>query len=109
METDKSKILTRGRADQYPKPRVCVCRRKEGESPVIKGLSMTPSDIERLARQGIAVSTPAADSFRYDNSDGWSVDPVYLRDADRNSLWELSKISKDRILQARQRDKNRYT
>lgn len=104
-----SKVLTRGRSGNSPEPRLCTCRRVEGEAIVAKGLSMTPSDIERLARQGIAVSTPAADSFRYDGSDGWTVDPVYLRDSDRNSLWELSKVSKDRILQARQRDKSRYT
>ena len=33
------------------------------EDVVISGLSITPSDIERLARQGVPVSVPNASSF----------------------------------------------
>jgi hypothetical protein len=39
------------------------CRRKACEDVVISGLSITPSDIERLARQGVPVSVPNASSF----------------------------------------------
>lgn len=79
------------------------------EKIVQSGLALTPSDIERMANQGIAVSTPAAEQFTYDNSDSWDVPLEYSRDADRNSIWELSQISKQRILNARRRDKARYT
>lgn len=103
------KVLTRGRGGNCPSPRHCVCVRRLDETPVVSGLSMTPSDIERLARQGIAVSTPAADAFRFEPDNGWTVDPVYARDSDRNSLWELSHVSKQRILNARRVDKQRYT
>lgn len=101
--------LTRGRSGECPEPRTTSAVRRPAESIVSPGLAMTPADIERLAKQGIAVSTPAADSFRYDGDSSWSVDPVYVRDNDRNSLWELSKLSKERIMTARRVDKQRYT
>lgn len=101
--------LTRGRSGERPEPKVFVAKRRPMEATVSPGLAMTPADIERLAKQGIAVSTPAADAFRYDGDSSWSVDPVYLRDNDRNSLWELSKLSKERIMTARRVDKQRYT
>ena len=91
------------------KPITCCPRLKPHESPVQSGLSLSPSDIERMANQGIAVSTPAADQFTYDNNDSWDVPPEYLRDSDRNTMWEMSQISKQRILQARKRDKARFT
>lgn len=89
--------------------RLCNPTLLEGETPVQSGLSLTPSDIERMANQGIAVSTPAAEQFTYDNDDSWDVPPEYSRDADRNSIWELSQVSKQRILNARRRDKARFT
>ena len=79
------------------------------ETVVQSGLALTPSDIERMANQGIAVSTPAADQFTYDNSDTWEVPPELARDADRNTIWEISQVSKQRILDARRRDKARFT
>jgi hypothetical protein len=39
------------------------CRRGSCEDVVVSGLSITPSDIERLARQGVPVSVPNASSF----------------------------------------------
>lgn len=79
------------------------------ETPVQGGLSLSPSDIERLSQQGIAVSTPAADSFFSDNSgDNWTVSPEYMKNSDRNSLWELSKSSRERILSARRRDIEKF-
>lgn len=101
--------LTRGRSGERPSPKTFTAKRLPTEAIVARGLAMTPSDIERLAKQGIAVSTPAADAFRYDADSSWTVDPVYVRDNDRNSLWELSKISKERIMTARKIDKQRYT
>lgn len=101
--------LTRGRSGERPSPKTFVAKRRPTEAMVAGGLAMTPSDIERLAKQGIAVSTPAADAFRYDGDSSWTVDPVYMRDNDRNSLWELSKISKERIMTARKIDKQKYT
>lgn len=80
------------------------------ETSVQSGLSLSPSDIERLANKGIAVSTPSADMFTFDSdgSSGFEIRPEYLRDADRNSMWELSKRAKSNILNARRRDNDKY-
>lgn len=81
-----------------------------GELVVQSGLSLTPSDIERLANKGVAVSTPAADMFQFDSdgSTGFDIRPEYLRDSDRNSMWELSKKAKSNILTARRRDHAKF-
>lgn len=81
-----------------------------GENSVQSGLSLTPSDIEKLANKGVAVSTPSADMFQFDSdgSTGFEIRPEYLRDSDRNSMWELSKKSKANILDARRRDNAKF-
>lgn len=106
MNTD---VLYRGRTSQ-PAFHLCKLRRMPNDKPVQPGLAMTPSQIEKLARSGIAVSTPAADQFHMDSDGkGWTVDLNYLRDSDRNFIWEVSQVSKQRILNARKRDMETYT
>lgn len=85
-----------------------VITRSSSDEPVISGLSVTPSDIERLARQGIPVSVPNASSF-YNIDSGLEVPPELKVDADRNSLWETSQASKARILKARKRERDHLT
>ena len=84
------------------------CRRDSSDEVVISGLSVTPSDIERLARQGVPVSVPNASSFLSVDS-GLEVPPELRVDADRNTLWELSQAAKRRIMQARRREKDLLT
>jgi hypothetical protein len=84
------------------------CRRGSCEDVVVSGLSITPSDIERLARQGVPVSVPNASSF-FSVDSGLEVPPELRVDADRNSLWELSQATKRRIMQARRREKDLLT
>lgn len=81
-----------------------------GESAVQSGLSLTPSDIERLANKGVAVSTPSADMFQFDSDggSGFEIRPEYLRDSDRNSMWELSRRSRNNIMKAYKRDQSKY-
>lgn len=100
-------LLVRGRPMFSPK--VTNVSLKSHEKPVQNGLSITPSDIERLAQQGVAVNVPNADSFLYNNEIGFDIDPVYSRDEDRNSLWERSQIAKARIMRARKRDAEKYS
>lgn len=100
-------MLVRGRSPFRAKYQ--TAKRCPHEKVVQSGLSITPSDIEKLARQGVAVSVPNADNFLYNNEVGWEVDPVYKRDSDRNSMWEASQIAKARIMRARKRDVERYT
>lgn len=87
--------------------RVAV-KRVDSDEPVVSGLSITPSDIERLARQGVPVSVPNANSF-YNIDSGLEVPPELKVDADRNTLWELSQQSKARIMKARKREKEHLT
>ena len=83
-------------------------KRVDSDEPVVSGLSITPSDIERLARQGVPVSVPNANSF-YNIDSGLEVPPELKVDADRNTLWELSQQSKARIMKARKREKEHLT
>lgn len=83
-------------------------KRSPSDDVVVSGLAITPSDIERLARNGIPVSVPNADSF-YSVDSGLDVPPELRVDADRNSLWELSQVAKRRIMQARRREKDLLT
>jgi hypothetical protein len=53
-----------------------VIARSSSDEPVISGLSVTPSDIERLARQGVPVSVPNANSF-YNIDSGLNPDLIY--------------------------------
>lgn len=83
-------------------------KRVPTDEPVVSGLSITPSDIERLARQGVPVSVPNASNF-YAIDSGLEVPPELKVDADRNTLWETSQRSKARIMQARKREKDHLT
>ena len=83
-------------------------KRVPTDEPVVSGLSITPSDIERLARQGVPVSVPNASNF-YTVDSGLEVPPELKVDADRNTLWETSQRSKARIMQARKREKDHLT
>ena len=46
--------------------------------------------------------------FDSDSSSGFEIRPEYLRDSDRNSMWELSKRAKSNILNAHRRDNAKY-
>lgn len=83
-------------------------KRSSFDDDVVSGLAITPSDIERLARNGIPVSVPNADSF-YSVDSGLNVPPELRVDADRNTLWELSQQSRRRILKARKREQEHLT
>lgn len=100
------KVLSRINSSE-PFYRVSV-KRVDSDEPVVSGLSITPSDIERLARQGVPVSVPNANSF-YNIDSGLEVPPELKVDADRNTLWELSQQSKARIMKARKREKEHLT
>lgn len=102
-----TKVLSRLCNDPGVYHRVFV-RRRMSDDPVISGLSITPSDIERLSRQGIPVSVPNAESFYHIDS-GYDVPPELKVDADRNTLWEMSQKSRMRILKARKKEYDHLT
>lgn len=83
-------------------------QRSSNDDAVQSGLSVTPSDIARLTSQGIAVNTANASMFSFDSNPSYSLQPEDRRDADRNSMWELSQRSKQKILKVRRTDKAKY-
>lgn len=83
-------------------------RRKSSEDPVISGLSVTPSQIEQMARNGIPVSVPNASNF-FTVDSGRDVPPELRVDADRNTLWETSQAAKARIMRARRKEHDHLT
>lgn len=86
-----------------------MCSRTLNDDPVVSGLSITPSDIERLARQGVPVSVPSANQFLpADNQIGWDVPPEFQRDMDRNSAWELQESTRLKLLNRVKHDKKLY-
>lgn len=88
---------------------VFVCSRTLNDDPVVSGLSITPSDIERLARQGVPVSVPSANQFLpADTQIGWDVPPEFQRDMDRNSAWELQESTRLKLLNRVKHDKKLY-
>lgn len=105
-----SKLLCRGKQRVEVFASTPMNKYNVGENSVQSGLSLTPSDIEKLANKGVAVSTPSADMFQFDSdsSTGFEIRPEYLRDSDRNSMWELSKRSKNNILKAYKRDQSKF-
>lgn len=82
---------------------LCNTEPTELDIPVAGGLALTPSRIQELTSKGIAVSTSDAEPV-YDSSSvpsDYSMDPVYERGMDRNTLWERSALSKQRLLSSK--------
>ena len=75
------------------------------------GLSMTPKQVQELTNRGIAVSLPNEKLFLDGSSSSrtdWSIDPIFRRDADMCSMWELSRDCQGRILKAQKADKKAH-
>lgn len=74
------------------------------------GLAMTPKQVRELTDRGIAVSLPNEKSFLDGSSSktDWSIDPIFRRDADMCSMWELSRDCQGRILKAQKADKKAH-
>lgn len=102
-------MLVRGRNGRRYVPSAASCNRKLYEAKVNGDMAVTPADIERLAKQGIPVSVPNANSFLpSDPSEGWSVPPEFQSDMDRNTAWELEQSARAKVLNAHKREKQLY-
>lgn len=99
-------ILTR-RKDW--KDTLCDTSRKDIDIDVQDGLALTPARVRQLTEKGIAVSMPAGNSEGlYDSSESpsdYSIDLMYERGMTREELWERSQVSKQNIMNARNRKK----
>lgn len=102
-------MLVRGRQGRVVIPACAQCHRQLHEAKVNGDMAVTPADIERLAKQGIPVSVPNANSFLpSDASDGWSVPPEFQSDMDRNTAWELEQSARAKVMNAHKREKQLY-
>lgn len=102
-------MLVRGRNGRRFIPACASCLRKVFEAQVSNDLAVTPADIERLAKQGIPVSVPNANSFLpADPSEGWNVPTEFQADMDRNTAWELEQSARQKVIGAHKKEKQLY-
>jgi len=103
----------RNRFKQYPKHSVSP-KRTEVENtvlPVYGNLAITPSQIEKMADQGIPVSSQ---NMAYipdkqgEANPSWNLPLSDIRGIDAAELWEQSESSKHRIRNAHKRDRERF-
>lgn len=83
---------------------LCTCRRRRGESVVQNGLAVTPSDVLRMAENGIPASAQMNSSF-FDGSQkpGWDVPLEERRGVDIAQMWQSSKDIKQKFRDAHAR------
>lgn len=82
--------------------------RNENDDVVGQNLAVSPSDIARLTKQGIAVNTANASMFSFDANPSDGLQPEMRADADRNMMWELSQRARQKLLKVRRSDKAKY-
>lgn len=82
--------------------------RNENDDVVGQNLAVSPSDIARLTKQGIAVNTANASMFSFDANPSDGLQPEMRADADRNMMWELSQRARHKLLKVRRSDKAKY-
>lgn len=82
--------------------------RNENDDVVGQNLAVSPSDIARLTKQGIAVNTANASMFSFDANPSDGLQPEMRVDADRNMMWELSQRARQKLLKVRRTDKAKY-
>lgn len=80
-----------------------------GFEKTVPGLSLSPSQVSKMAEKGISVSTQIANSF-VDGSPNPTFDvPIEeLRGVDVNDVWNASQDAKKRIISAHLKDKEIY-
>lgn len=98
-------LLFRGHRSALP---WCKPKAANNAEIVVPNLAITPSQIAQMTRQGIAVSTPNAESFIYENCSGWDIEPVYQRYYDRNTAWETSNNARIRLANANKKDRELF-
>lgn len=94
-----------------------VSKTKLHEKIVQNGLAITPRDVANLTAKGVAVNTQNSSMYNDVDvpgfssaldTDPWFIDPIYKRGADINKVWELSKSTSSKLINAMKRDKQIY-
>lgn len=78
-----------------------TCKRRSGEKPVQNNLALTPSDILRMAEQGIPASSANNPNLIDGNSDNdWNVPLEERRGIDMTDLWNERQNIKSKFRKA---------
>lgn len=87
---------------------VCRCKRTVDDVPVKGGLSITPSEMYRLASQGVPVTNANLPFLDGDTNPSWNIPADRVRGIDVAELWQLQQDSKGKIVRAHLQDRANY-
>lgn len=86
---------------------VCAdCRFEETDIPVQGGLTLTPRDIAEKSARGMFAGDYSAQPADFGDpvpEGDFSIDPIFERNTDRNTLWEKQEVARRRLSAARGR------
>lgn len=71
----------------------------------VENAAMTPRDIAELTAKGIPI-TPQAVEREIQGNNSWQVEPIFRRNMDMATAWELEKTSQAKAKFALMRQKN---
>lgn len=82
-------------------------RRRPDELKVTNGLAVTPSQMMKMARQGVPVTAQNEQNF-YDGDTNvsWSIAPEKLRGVDPADLWTQSMTARKKIRSAQRKNES---
>lgn len=85
----------------------CRCCNLESDEPrVMNNLAITPSMAKEMTDRGIAISAQQLPVV--ENTGDYVIDPVMKRDMDMNTAWELSHVTRRKIVNGFKNDKKIY-
>lgn len=89
--------------------RLCSCHYCENDEKVQSGLSVTPSEMMKLAERGIPVSSQSLSSF-YDgeSNPSWDLPLEQRRGIDMAALWQEGKDIRQKLKNAHAADIQKY-
>lgn len=87
---------------------VCHCKRTKDDIPVKGGLSITPSEMYRMASQGIPVSNANLPFIEGDENPSWNIPAERMRGIDVAELWQLQQDSRAKVVRAHLTDVANY-
>lgn len=86
----------------------CHCKRTKNDIPVKGGLSVTPSEMYRMASQGIPVSNANLPFVEGDANPSWNIPAERMRGIDVAELWQLQQDSRAKVVRAHLTDAANY-
>ena len=82
-------------------------KRKPDELKVTNGLAVTPSQMMKLARQGVPITAQNEQNFYDgDTNASWSIAPEKLRGVDPADLWTASMTARKKIRSATRKNES---